>query len=646
MRRRIVFLVCLALAAGLIALLGGGTTHTAGATSIYSKLAPIQQRILSGFLSNELNPAQGGADSGIRSQAPTAAARSAPSSPAAFGCPSNLGANNVRVNQNCLNISDPDLQGRGQAQNETAIAHDPSNQGHLVASYNDYRRGDATCGASYSTDNGLHWRDATMPNGFTRGGAFGGVARQYWQAGGDTSVAWDTKGNAYLSCQVFMRGDFGLTNNPDASSAFYVFRSTQSDGASWNFTGRPVAELNDVGGSFCCLLDKQYLTVDNHVGSPFQDRIYVTWTLFDADFTAYIYEAYSSDYGETFSAPVLVSRDSPLCPNDFGIPTPNGRCNENQFSQPFTGQDGALYVVYTNYNNALAGPHDNRNQFLLVKSTDGGVSFGAPVKVADFYDLPDCATYQGGQDPGRACVPEKGSSTKSVFRASNYASGAVDPTNASRIAVAFGSYINPHSKGTNGCTPDGFAPSGQNKFTGVKQPGACNNDILLSVSTNGGGSFTGTTTDPRSLRSVNQATGQATTDQFWQWADFLDDATLAVSYYDRQYGNDEQNGYSDFSLSRSANLTGFSTKRVTSSSMPPPTQFTNAQGNGLFFGDYTGLTAGDDAHPIWMDTRTVDLFLCPGTATPGVPPALCTMTEASGLQANDEDVFTANVGGP
>ena len=124
--------------------------------------------------------------------------------------------------------------------------------------------------------------------GFTRGTAFGNVARQYWQSGGDTSVEWDTKGNAYLSCQMFMRGAGGLTNNPDTSSAFYVFRSTKDAGASWNFPGRPVTENYDTTGSV--LEDKQLMTVDNHVGSPFQDRVYVTWTEFAADGTAYIWE--------------------------------------------------------------------------------------------------------------------------------------------------------------------------------------------------------------------------------------------------------------------------------------------------------------------------------------------------------------------
>src|SRR5207248_2380627 len=116
-------------------------------------------------------------------------------------------------------------------------------------------------------------------------------------------------------------------------------------GASWNFPGRPVAEHADTAGAGDFLLDKQLLAVDSSVGSPFRDRVYVTWTTFAADGTGYIYEAYSADYGEHFSAPVLVSTDTALCSNPLGIPTPNGRCNLNQFSEPFVASDGTLYVV-------------------------------------------------------------------------------------------------------------------------------------------------------------------------------------------------------------------------------------------------------------------------------------------------------------
>ena len=75
----------------------------------------------------------------------------------------------VKVNQNCLNLTDPDLQGRGQANNEPSIAVNPFNSQDLVASDNNYIRGDGTCGSHFSLDGGRTWADTTMPNGFTRG---------------------------------------------------------------------------------------------------------------------------------------------------------------------------------------------------------------------------------------------------------------------------------------------------------------------------------------------------------------------------------------------------------------------------------------------------------------------------------------------
>ena len=71
---------------------------------------------------------------------------------------------------------------------------------------------------------------------------------------------------------------------------------------------------------------------------------------------------------------------------------------------------------------------------------------------------------------------------------------------------------------------------------------------------------------------------------------FTRDGKLAVDYYDRQYGNDETTGSSDFSLSGSDDLTNFGQVRVTSSSMPAPTQFEGPAG-GQFYGDYVWLSA-------------------------------------------------------
>lgn len=630
----------------------------------YSHLNEIQKRIISQTLASAIGPASPA--SGPQRYAPVNGQGGGPdgapfSPPASYGspggasggannyfpagngkCSSRLGSN-VKVNQNCLNISDPDLQGRAQANNETSIAQDPNATNHLVASDNNYVRGDGTCGAHYSLDGGQSWNDSTVPNVFTRG--FDGSAREYWQAAGDTAMAWDTRGNAYLSCQLFNRGN-GASPNPDQSSAFVLYRSTQNNGASWNFPGRYSTAFFDPAGTQGVLEDKALMAVDDSVSSPYRDRIYVTYTVFAADGTAYIYETHSSDYGETFSPRVLVSQDSPVCTNTFGAGTPNGKCNENQFSDPFVGSDGNLYVVYDNFNNQPTSGTDNRYEVLISKSTDGGQSFSAPVKVSDYYDLPDCDTYQGaGADPGRSCVPEKGSSTRSVFRATNYPSGQVDPRNPDRVAITFGSYINRRSNEANGCTPAGFASDGNPIYTGVKTAGACNNKILVSTSRNGGATFSGTSADPRREALVTQSASQAGTDQFWQWSAFTRSGTLAVDYYDRQYGDDETTGSSDLSLSGSRDLADFGQTRVTSSSMPAPTEFGGPKG-GRFYGDYTGLAALDKAHPLWSDTRSRDLFVCPGTATPGNPPALCGATEPNGQQANDEDIFTSTLGVP
>jgi hypothetical protein len=650
--RRLVFVVLGVLLAGAaVALAGFGSDRPAARAKGAGALKPMQRRLLSGMASKALDQRAPTRPRALQRQR---AVPGAPGSTTETGCPANLGAD-VRVNQNCQNLTDPDLQGRAQSQNETAIAQDPNNPDHIVGSSNDYRRGDGNCYAYYSGDGGRSWQDSTAPMGFTRGDAFGGFARQYWQAGGDTSVAWDTKGNAYLSCQMFKRGQ-PVSNDVDQSSAFYVFRSTGSGGASWNFPARPVAELDDSAGSGAALLDKQYMTIDNHKGSPYQDRIYVTWTLFAEDGTAYIYGAYSRDHGERFSAPKLVSTTSALCSNTQELPTPQGTCNSNQFSQPFTGPDGALYVVWDNYNLTSAQPGegeggggggggdanrsaapagvDNRNQVLLARSTDGGNTFSAPVKVADYYDLPDCATYQD-QNEGVGCVPEKGETQNSFFRAANYPSAAVNPKDPTEIDVTFGSYINRHSSEANGCVPQGVDPDTlQPLYDGVKTAGACNNDVLVSRSTNRGRAFTGTSTDVRELPSVRLPDPSA--DQFWQWAAFDPKGRLAVSYYDRAYGDDETTGFSDVSLSGSRNGRAFATRRVTTASMPPATQFT-----GSFFGDYSGLSAEDVAHPFWMDTRDPELFVCRDSAgNVTQPPSVCTAGAPNAAVANDQNLYT------
>ena len=107
-------LLAVGLAATTLGLGAGG--DRAGATD-RPGLTRMQQRLLSGTASVRLDA--------LRAHQTLGAAAALDFRPTnVTGCPVNRGAD-VRVNRECQNLSDPDLAGRGQAQNETSIAQDP-----------------------------------------------------------------------------------------------------------------------------------------------------------------------------------------------------------------------------------------------------------------------------------------------------------------------------------------------------------------------------------------------------------------------------------------------------------------------------------------------------------------------------------------
>ena len=310
-----------------------------------------------------------------RAQAATAAAGDTASVPGPSvagggGCRDDDGGN-VRANQDCTNQSDAPFIGRGQGQNETAVAVNPRNPRNVLIGQSDYRRGDSACGANWSLDGGRHFGSELLPISFTAPGLTG--QRHYWDASGDTSVAFDSSGEAYLFCLAFNRPAPTSDVNGTASGLF-LFRSADG-GASWNFPASLVKQSPGDGSDGIGLLDKPYMAVDAGKSSRFRDRIYVAWAQYNVDFTAApIGFAWSDDHGRTWNLPGTISGTSPaLCPVTFSG-APAGTCDANQFPQPFTAPNGDLYVVFQNFNNAVGAGGDNHNQMLIVKSTDGGQS--------------------------------------------------------------------------------------------------------------------------------------------------------------------------------------------------------------------------------------------------------------------------------
>ena len=195
------------------------------------------------------------------------------------------------------------------------------------------------------------------------------------------------------------------------SSGVLIFRSANG-GASWDFPGRVAVSSYESSAAFpngVVLHDKPLFTIDNRVGSPFQDRIYLSWTLFSTDNSAYIYEVHRPTAERPGVRPWSSAPPARPARTRSAFPPLTASPTKISLAISFVGSDGSLYVAYDNYNNQPLSGTGNQYQVLLAKSTDGGADvLPVPVKVSDFYDLPDCATYTG-QDAGRSCVVDKSS---------------------------------------------------------------------------------------------------------------------------------------------------------------------------------------------------------------------------------------------
>ena len=184
-----------------------------------------------------------------------------------------------------------------------------------------------------------------------------------------------------------------------------------------------------------------------------------------------------------------------------------------------------------------------------------------------------------------------------------------------------------------GFNPDTFQPL----YDGVKTPGACNNDIVISRSTNGGADVH-RRHDRRARAAGGTRAPTSATDQFWQWAAFDPQRAprrVLLRPRLRQRRDDRLLGHQP--VGHRATARDFATTRVTTARCRRRRSST-----GTFFGDYSGLSAGDDAaHPFWMDTRDPDLFVCRDSAgNVTLPPSVCTASATNAAVANDQNVYT------
>jgi len=181
-----------------------------------------------------------------------------------------------------------------------------------------------------------------------------------------TGVYWTTNGGTTWGGANNPQPLFGSTNYGDPSSAigtngyFYegyitlaggmgVAKST-NNGATW--TTSIVSALSSD--------DKNHLMVDKKVGSPYENRVYNTWTDFNggANNDQIVFKS-STDFGATWGT--LINLSASLSPGSHAQ-----GCNVQ------TGPNGEVYVTFAIYD---ASWTDGEDAIGFAKSTDGGTTW-------------------------------------------------------------------------------------------------------------------------------------------------------------------------------------------------------------------------------------------------------------------------------
>lgn len=192
-----------------------------------------------------------------------------------------------------------------------------------------------------------------------------------WTNVTDPNVAFDTKGRVYQTTLPFNAFWGKSTLHPDGA----IDVSYSDDmGQHWvkgnggqDLEQSPNASARQAGH----VEDKQFIAVNDVVGSPNQDHVYAMWSVFNSS-TTKIRIAVSRDRGQTFSKAVTVTAPSQTGPS-------------NTYIYPSVDAAGTLYIAFASF----PFPAKTSTATLYVShSSDDGKTFAPFVPAATAGVLP------------------------------------------------------------------------------------------------------------------------------------------------------------------------------------------------------------------------------------------------------------------
>jgi hypothetical protein len=192
-----------------------------------------------------------------------------------------------------------------------------------------------------------------------------------WTNVTDPNVAFDTKGRVYQTTLPFNAFWGGSTLHPngaiDVSYSDDMGQHWVKGNGGQDLEHAPNASARQAGH----VEDKEFIAVNDVVGSPNQDHVYAMWSVFNSS-TTKIRIAVSRDRGQTFSKAVTVTAPSQTGPS-------------NTYIYPSVDAAGTLYVAFASF------PQNGKTStatLYVSHSSDDGQTFAPFVPAATAGVLP------------------------------------------------------------------------------------------------------------------------------------------------------------------------------------------------------------------------------------------------------------------